>query len=361
MTASSRELDARAVDPQALARLAGDMEAGFSAAVARTEVVRRAVRLGGRRLEVAVASEALAARLLPAWAPFVDDGAPTSPDLVIQAWTSAPSGAPQPSAPIDLRDRWWRGVLADTPAFAAQLQGPVRILSLLDRRAAVGHWWMPDLEEVPGWESAAPFRALLHWWGPACGLHLTHAACVGVDGEGVLLAGKGGVGKSTTALSCLAAGMAFVGDDYVFTHRAEDVVTAHAAYATAKMEPQRLRAWFPRWAAHGAALTEPGGKAIVPLPAHDVTPALRVRALVLPTLSGALAPRLERAPAHAGMLALAPSTLFQLPCSGGAAVAHLAAVARELPTLRLHLGPDPAANAALLERLVRAGGQVDAL
>lgn len=348
------ELDTGAVATEALERLARDLCEAFGRAVDAGGEVRRWVRLADRRVEVRVASEALSERLLPAWEPFQEPVGAGSPDLTVRAWTSEPGGIPAPRAPLDLRDRWWRGVLADTPDFTVQLQGPIRILSVLDRREAEGHWWMPDLADVPGWETAAPFRALLHWWAPSSGLYLTHAAAVGLDGQGVLLAGKGGAGKSTTALSCLAAGMEFAGDDYVFTSFGEDGVEAHAVYATAKIEPSRLRDWFPEHAS--AELTEPGGKVIVPIPGDALTRRLAIRALVLPVVDGSALPRLVPAPSHAGMLALAPSTLFQLPCSGAAALRHLAAVARGLPVYRLHLSADPAANAERLADLIRSGG-----
>lgn len=360
MTPDERLLDVSTVDPAPMHALAARLDAGFNEAAGKTQHVRRSVDLAGNRIDVCIASEALAARLLPAWEPL-PDAPPTRPcDLSVCAWTSEPSGVSAPPAPFELRERWWRGVVADTPEFAGQLQGPIRILSLLDRRAARGHWWMPDLGDVPGWESAAPFRTLLHWWAPSRGLQLAHAAAVGLAGEGVLLVGKGGVGKSTTALSCLAAGMSFVGDDYVFTSLAHERVRAFPAYGTAKMEPERLGAWFPDLAALGTDRVEAGGKAIVPIPRTSLVSSLEIRALILPTLSNATVPRWEAASPRSAMLSLAPSTLFQLPCSGKGAMDHLAAIVRRLPTFRLHLGPDPVQNADAIAACVRSGGHVDA-
>ena len=43
-----------------------------------------------------------------------------------------------------------------------------------------------------------------------------HAACVGVDGKGVLLMGASGAGKSTLALHALAAGMQLLSEDSAF-------------------------------------------------------------------------------------------------------------------------------------------------
>jgi hypothetical protein len=43
-----------------------------------------------------------------------------------------------------------------------------------------------------------------------------HAACVGIDGRGILLMGSSGAGKSTVALQCLLEGFDFLSEDSVF-------------------------------------------------------------------------------------------------------------------------------------------------
>jgi hypothetical protein len=43
-----------------------------------------------------------------------------------------------------------------------------------------------------------------------------HAACVGIDGRGILLMGPSGAGKSTVALQCLLEGFDFLAEDSVF-------------------------------------------------------------------------------------------------------------------------------------------------
>jgi hypothetical protein len=50
----------------------------------------------------------------------------------------------------------------------------------------------------------------------AQGLVPLHAACVGIDGTGILLMGPSGAGKSTVALQCLLEGFDFLSEDSVF-------------------------------------------------------------------------------------------------------------------------------------------------
>lgn len=56
-----------------------------------------------------------------------------------------------------------------------------------------------------------------------------HAACVELDGRGVLLCGDSGAGKSTLAYACAQAGWTYVSDDasYLLTDRSDCVVTGN--------------------------------------------------------------------------------------------------------------------------------------
>ena len=99
---------------------------------------------------------------------------------------------------------------------------------------------------LPYWETAAPFRILFHWWSQSFGGQISHAAAVGRDGKGVLLAGRGGSGKSTTAICCVDAGMEYVGDDYVLLTRTP-TPTAHSLYNSAKIHTAFLRQALPHW------------------------------------------------------------------------------------------------------------------
>lgn len=56
-------------------------------------------------------------------------------------------------------------------------------------------------------------------WAYRNDLLLLHSACVGVNGNGVLIAARAGGGKSTLAISCLLGGFDFVSDDYILVTR----------------------------------------------------------------------------------------------------------------------------------------------
>ena len=73
-------------------------------------------------------------------------------------------------------------------------------------------------------------------WARLEGLLLMHAAVVGVDGKGVLIGGRGGVGKSTLSVACLLGGLDFVSDDYVML-TGEGPLQAMPLYSMVSLNP----------------------------------------------------------------------------------------------------------------------------
>jgi hypothetical protein len=85
-----------------------------------------------------------------------------------------------------------------------------------------------------------------------------------------------------------------------------------------------------------------GEKRIVDMARHwpeRLASGLPVRALVVPRVTGESGTRLLRASAAEAVLALAPTTVAQLP-RNGSVLGPMAALARSLPVYRLELGGD---------------------
>ena len=76
--------------------------------------------------------------------------------------------------------------------------GPV--LSVVDGTSRRGWYYVPLASGLPFYEKAAPMRMILHWFCESYGCTLVHAAAIGWRSRAVILAGRGGSGKSTTAL-----------------------------------------------------------------------------------------------------------------------------------------------------------------
>lgn len=315
--------------------------------------------IAGHSIQISIVGQALLAKLTRALAHLRRD-AMDSPELKIVAWDGTQSGVGMPTPPWDVgsfmtREQMW-GVKGDDVQLVCEFaEGPR--LSILDREARSAMHWIANGERLADYEVAAPFFRILHWWLRDRGLQLTHAAAVGGAAGGILVGGKGGSGKSTTLLACLAAGLGWIGDDYVLLENA-DAPAAHTIYNSAKLEHDHLGRTLPHLP---PALTRRGhsasDKALLFLnelyPRQSVS-RFPVRAVVLPRVTGGVS-RLVSVSPTAGIAAIAPSTLFQLRWVGQEDFRRIAAVIESVPNYILELGSESAAIPDVILRLLANG------
>jgi hypothetical protein len=155
-----------------------------------------------------------------------------SPDLAIAFWDDSSTGIVTPEPP-------------GSPGRVGLdfVDGPVRLAWEPSRRALSGYdparrlglVRFPDASNVEAWERSAPARRVLHWWAADHGCQLVHASAVGTPDGGVLLAGRGGSGKSTTALACIGSGLGYAADDYCLVSPGGER-RVHSLYGTGKAD-----------------------------------------------------------------------------------------------------------------------------
>ncbi len=66
---------------------------------------------------------------------------------------------------------------------------------------------------------------------------LVHGACVGVDGNGILICARGQKGKSTLAVTSMLDGFDFVSEDYLLLEREKDSLFASPLYSIMTLSP----------------------------------------------------------------------------------------------------------------------------
>jgi GT2 family glycosyltransferase len=242
-----------------------------------------------------------------------------------------------------------------SPRFKSAFLSAEVAVALMDVETATGVFWIHSASELPYWATASPMRNLFHWWMESRGCQLVHGAAIGVDGEGVLITGKGGLGKSTTALACLDAGLQYVADDFLVVEPGP-TIRVHSLYSTGKLEWSQM-ARFPRFAGLAKSFGSPqGDKAVLylyPAFAGQLVRSLNLKAILTPGVvnrseSGVRPisrPVLERA---AGF-----TTLTLLPHAGRHTMAFIERFVASLPGLRLDLGFDIAAIPATIAALVK--------
>ncbi len=303
--------------------------------------------IGGLRLRLRIVGDALAGQLLPALAHHgrspVDDGW----DVEIRAWDGTSTGGRLPGYPASALDGGTSGparIEAERRGRHGRLryQPDERALSLYDPVQRLGLFCVADPAELPYWERGAPMRTVFHWVMEDHGRCLVHAAAVGRPDGGLLIVGRGGSGKSTTALACVGRGLPYLSDDYCIVSPGPGPATAHSLYSTAKLHHDQL----PRlpWLAGWAQPPRPGeDKALLFVGDHapgDLIETFPVRAVVVPTITGEPTTRVVPTSGGAALGALAPSSVLQLPGGGAGALRLLAGLVRSTPSVGLALGTD---------------------
>lgn len=275
------------------------------------------------------------------------------PDVTLYVWDSASTGVAMIPAPVprycftERGDIWTFRSRRIRSAFLYSEYS----LNLFDHETNTGLCWFRSADALPYWTQASPFRALFHWIFSARGAQLIHAASVAGPDGGVLIAGRGGTGKSTTALSCAMSGFSYIGDDYVLLTGGGEV-RAHSLYRTAKIEPSsmaRFSRFAPRILGEGAVAGPV--KAVAALDGGLALEA-PVRAVLHPVFGAARETQFADAGAAQLLAAATLTTLAQLPHAGRETVEFIERQLLRVDCAKMILGQDwagvPGAIAALL-------------
>lgn len=334
--------------PNTLAAFTEQALAAFATAQPKCLCATRTYTLSGHAFQLSFANQALVDRLTPALAHLAVAEPPADPStaLTIYIWDSASTGVALPPMPSSLQGRTapaqaW-GTYSHTPTHQAFFQPAHQVLSLIDQTRNIGIYWTADADHLPIYEGGAPLLLLLHWWLGQHQRQIIHAAAVGNATGAVILVGKGGSGKSTTALCCLNEGMFYLGDDYCLLS-VTDAPLVYSLYTSGKLYKADLGR-FPRL--QQALTTAPYAYADKSLYFFHDTLAAQLahqrplRAVLIPTITDGRNCYLQPASPAAALVALAPSTTFQLCGNQRYTVQQLSQVLRQVPAYTLVLGTD---------------------
>lgn len=333
----------------------GDLAQAFDgAARAAGEVIEHSYTIAGFCLRLRFAGPALVPYIVPAFS-HLPRGKQNGPALSICIWDSTSTSTPRPALPWVVRDEE-RFATSRTPEprrFHAFYQPAQKSVSVLDADGNVGLYWIHDAQTLPYYESGAPLRIILQWWMATHGLQLVHAGAVGTQTDGVLLVGKAGSGKSTAALACLLAGLAFAGDDYVLI-RSNPSPFVFSLYNSGKLDREHLKRFLDLnlvvWNDD-----RPDEKAVVFI--HQryperTPPGFPLRAVLLPRVLDGAECSTHVISASMALAALASSTIFQLPGAGEGALQTMAGLIQQLPCFVLNMGSDISRIAPTVSRLL---------
>jgi len=330
-------------------------QARYLEAAARCGEVRHTFGILGTAIHLCFAGPRLVDQVAPALE-HLRGGTPGAPELTLCLWDSESTGVAMPPAPCekacftDRGDIWGFASSRIRTAFH-YFDFSVNLLDLQERR---GVFWVEGTSSLPYWSRSSPLRTLLHWWLEHHGAQLVHGAAVATEEGAVLLTGKGGAGKSTTALACRRAGFGFLGDDYVVVRPGPEP-TVHSLYATAKLDGASL----DRFPELRGLVINPGHredhKAVIrlhPDPEGRLRLEAPLRAVLLPRVRDGESTTVLPADPDEVLHAARFTTMAQLPYAGRWTHRALGSVCEAVPGYILELGSNLAAVPEKLRRLL---------
>ena len=318
----------------------------FERAVAETQLLERTFIIGGRPVLLRFAGDALLSHIIPALEhlPQADSA---EPELTVCLWDAVSTGSPLPDRPwsADYDDSGGmgeiRGFNDDRFATIEQQQRyhGVDVLHLYDSQRKLAMFYCPDAARIPYWMDSFPLRVILHCWTVKQPAQLIHAGAVGLPDGGVLLAGRGGSGKSTTTVACINSALRYAGDDYVMM-QLEPSPHVYSLYNTAKLAPDSLER-LP-WLTDTSQRIE-DEKALIYLQRHypdKLIEGFPLKAILHPRVTGDGDTRLTPTTVIKVLAELAPTTTFQLRSSSEIVFKKLSSLVRQVPLYSLELGTD---------------------
>ena len=316
----------------------------YARAIARVGEVHRFYRVAGTTVRLSFAGPKLVPFLTRALAHLEIDPV-EAPDATFCLWDSASTGVAMLPPPCDREGFSDRGDLwgFHSRRIKTAFHYHDYSVNLFDHERRTGIYWVQNSQVLPYWVLASPLRTLFHWWMEANGGQLVHAAAMGAGGKALLLVGKGGLGKSSTSLTCLDQGLEFLGDDYVIV-RADPTPTVHSLYATAKINRWDIEK-FAMFQPHMNKLDVPEDeKGVVFLHPHfrsQIRLEMPIAAIAVPRVMNTGETTFVRESDPVIHQAASFTTMSQLPYSGDHTHQLFTALCNKLPGYRIELGREP--------------------
>ena len=336
--------------------------------------------LAGKTVHLRVIGRALAAIYRRAFAPRIRHATTVAPDLTVDLWDENVTGVgyPLPLLPV-VEDTGNQRYLGDRQVQFGDESGrwvwgeKEGTATWLDRKAKHIIGWRAQGAQVPTHERSKPLSFLLPLWFYDQGIHILHAGMVARNGAGVLVAGGSGIGKTTTTLCCLLAGLDYLSDDQVAVTRPSDGdngegrnghatsgnsggrFVAHSIFQSARVLPDHLQR-FPALHARATFSHDPlDPKALLFLaelfPNH-VTSHATINAIALPRLAGQAQTSFRRATRVDALNYMARTSLVTAMGIGRARFENVTQLLGSAPCYWLDLGYDLPSIPDAVEKLL---------
>lgn len=333
-----------------------------SAAAAAVQIFEDDYAVCGTVVRLRFAGPVLRRILAPALAHLAIPPAPRV-DLTVSLWDAQSTDGRQHFL-RESRDRVKEGEiwLQKSPERIVAKRPSEAIAYQLDVKEREAFYWLPDATAVPFDERVAPLRHILSWWLREHGWLVVHSAAVAAGGAGLLFGGSNNAGKSTTALSCLHAGLGFGGDNYIALRGGEQPL-ASSLFASASLRTLHANAYPELLAPFDPCSDAQAGKVSGYL--HAAKPAsmiveVPIVAIAVPMIAEGRSSSFRALPKSKALLAFISNAITPLLGKDPDALAFLADLVRRTPSFQLEVGLDfPSIPAAVRSLLAQVSGSQD--
>jgi len=316
----------------------------YHLAVKKAEPRRFCFAIAGTTVCIEFAGDALIQPLTNALChlqiPEVDD-----PDFTILAWDSESTGVDMIPPPCDHSHFTDRGDIwgFNSKRIKTAFHWSEFSVNVADLNKNTAVYWVKSPHHFPYWVQSSPFRTIFHWWMEQNSAQLLHAAAVGIDGKAILLTGKGGAGKSTTALSCLSAGMEYYADDYLIVKIEEGRPVVYSLYSTGKLN-RHADIYFPDFDEYASSHVDKNQEKEVfyfyPGLQKQIKSAAPLTAILEPQLIGEKRSSFSSVSQWQMHRALSFTTMSQLPGVGHRTHNFIHNLSKSVPCYAFHPGTD---------------------
>lgn len=319
-----------------------DLLQAFQQAIYYTAPINKYYAIGNNNFLLQFAGSKLVPLLSPALTHL--SIAPTDQlKFKIYLWDSDSTGIKIPAPPWNNEDYLARGEIRNGADNNIQIYFNLAsgILNIIDLANSTAIFWINNVKNIPYYEMGAPLIHIFHRLLTKLDLQIIHSAALGFAQGGILLAGKGGSGKSSSALRCLTTSLNYASDDYCLISN-QPAPTAYSLYCSAKVDDKALQT-FNYLKSNIINNDSPDEKSVLilyPQYQNRLIKSFPIKAILLPQVVDRDRTSVEATNAATALRALAPSTILQLAGNEKIAFSNIANLVKQVPCYHLYLGRD---------------------
>ena len=311
----------------------------------------------GRPVRIRIAGKHLADAILPPFSHLRKEaGAVSRTHLFVDLWSGSETGVLLPEAFKTFHFGEYR-TMGASPGSRFLCDQDYRTVLMLDRKHQYLVGYFASSADLSMFDRAKPFHRLLSVWYRDRRIHVIHAAMVSKNGCGILLAGKGGTGKSTTALACMAAGFSYLGDDHIgIRQEVEGSFSGISLYTSALVWNDNAGCLKHTGLTGGEAASGKKREKKMILVSEQFPGQIKREGLIggiaLPRITGAGRTTFRDASKGEALLKLAPSSLMMQAGKNAQGFQQMAELVDAVPCFWLEVGTDLGGISACIENLI---------